>query len=209
MPIKPAARHAPHSPKMSLRTSTHAGVAIRNTLTLHTCHTGENGFPRRCAPRNDIFHGDHLALRRDGAERRPYAHFISFSVGRHPCVPPPTIAARPTAGHIGPALQAFCQLRRGRCPHRPVRTSPNKAPVGDGVLDVPFASHLMSRTRRAGCPHPAADMHRIPKKPVIANRRARRCGNPSLFSPFRPKIKPQIMQNIKIQKPLANKGTQC
>ena len=138
-------------------------------------------------------------------------------------MPPPTHTAPPAAGHTGPALQVFC---RGRCPHRPVRTPPNKAPVGDGVLDVPFASHPMSRTRRAGCsccgaqnfyaalrrtlkiltaatrssrffrhwrrsirsPHPAADMHRIPQKPVIANRRARRCGNPSLFfSPFHPK----------------------
>ena len=30
-------------------------------------------------------------------------------------------------------------------------------------------------------PRPAADMHRIPQNPVIANRRARRCGNPSSF----------------------------
>ena len=62
-------------------------------------------------------------------------------------------------------------------------------PRPTGVLPTP---HPMSCTRRAGCPHPAADMHRIPKKPVIANRRARRCGNPSLFfSPFHPKYQDQ------------------
>ena len=46
-------RYAPPKP-LSLRTSPQAGVAIRNTLTPHPCHMG-NGFPRRCAPRNDIF----------------------------------------------------------------------------------------------------------------------------------------------------------
>ena len=202
MPIKPAARHAPHSPKMSLRTSTHAGVANRNTLTPHLCHTGENGFPRRFAPRNDIFTKTILScvgagfyparLRRipnhasvGGGDCPPSCqpipihcrgrqsgHFLETGsllpppaalrrfprrpVSPHPLICPcraaPMCAAAdtycpPAAGHTGPALQVFC---RGRCPHRPVRTPPNKAPVGDGVLDVPFASHPMSRTRRAG-----------------------------------------------------------
>ena len=39
-------------------------------------------------------------------------------VGRHPCVPPPTYAASPTAGHTGSALQSFYQLRTPcRAPH--------------------------------------------------------------------------------------------
>ena len=53
----------------------------------------------------------------------PAPHLLLPLVGRHPCVPPPTYAAPSTAGHIGPALQAF---RRGRCPHRPARTAPPK-----------------------------------------------------------------------------------
>ena len=53
----------------------------------------------------------------------PAPHLLLPLVGRHPCVPPPTYAVPSTAGHIGPALQAF---RRGRCPHRPARTVPPK-----------------------------------------------------------------------------------
>ena len=53
----------------------------------------------------------------------PAPHLLLPLVGRHPCVPPPTYAVPSTAGHIGPALQAF---RRGRCPHRPARTAPPK-----------------------------------------------------------------------------------
>ena len=140
---------------MSLRTGAPAGVAIRNTPTPHLLPHGGNGFPRRCAPRNDIFHGDHLALRRGGAERRPYAHFISFSVGRHPCVPP---------------LDTLCILSGGA--HWPRPTD---------ILPTP---HPMSRTRRAGCPHPAVDTHHIPQKPVIANQCADWCGNPSPFLPI-------------------------
>ena len=59
----------------------------------HVLSCGENGFPRRFAPRNDDFMDMHRT-------------FIS-SVGRHPCVPPPIYAAPSTAGHIGPTLQAF------------------------------------------------------------------------------------------------------
>ena len=177
-------------------------------------------------------------------------------------MPPPTIAASPTAGHTGPALQSFYQLR-----------TPCPAPVGRGALipppsmhhtikpchceersDVairtPFAPHLqpcpcraapmcaaadnrripnsgahwprptvvlptphpVSRTRRAGCPHPAA-VH-APHHQTLSLRGAKRRGNPSpffhpSFSPFRPKIKTKIRQNGETQKPLAKKGTQC
>ena len=169
---------------MSLRTGAHAGAAIRNTPTPHLLPHGGNGFPRRCAPRNDIFHGDHLALRRGGAERRPYAHFISFSVGRHPCVPPPTCTAPPTAGHAGPALQIFYQLRT-LCP----------APVGRGALTPPsirttFPKNLSLRTS------------------VQTGVEIRPPFYPS-FSPFPTKNKKIFMQKVKLQKPLAKKDTQC
>ena len=52
-PLK-GGKNGTHPRSLSLRTSPQAGVAIRNTLTPHPCHMG-NGFPRRCAPRNDIF----------------------------------------------------------------------------------------------------------------------------------------------------------
>ena len=136
------------------------GVAIRSFLCTAPLVTRGNGFPRRCAPRNDIL--TKIILPCVGAgfyPARSAAPSRLSPVGRRPCVPP---------------LDTLCILSGGAHWPRPT-----------GVLPTP---HPMSRTRRAGCPHPAADMHRIPKKPVIANRRARRCGNPSLFfSPFHPK----------------------
>ena len=71
-------------------------------------------------------------------------------------MPPPTRTAPPAAGHAGPALQAFYQLRRGRCPHRPAithRTSKlcHCEPVTDvtGVANrTPHASHSLQCFRR-------------------------------------------------------------
>ena len=103
----------------------------------HFLSCGENGFPRRFAPRNDDFMDMHRT-------------FIS-SVGRHPCVPPPIYAAPSTAGHIGPALQAF---RRGRCPHRPARTVPPKnchcEPVRTLVWQSVIPPHRTSTPRVGG-----------------------------------------------------------
>ena len=210
-------------------------MAIRNTPTPHPCHMG-NGFPRRCAPRNDIFTKIILScvgagvyparLRRipnhasvGGGDCPPSCqpipihcrgrqsgHFLETGsllpppaalrrfprrpVSPHPLICPcraaPMCAAAdtycpPAAGHTGPALQAFYQLR-----------TPCPAPVGRGDLTplpicTAFPKNLSLRTgAHAG----------------VAIR-------PSFFRPFIQKIKPKIMQNIKIQKPLANKGTQC
>ena len=158
------------------------GVAIRSFLCTAPLVTRGNGFPRRCAPRNDIL--TKIILPCVGAgfyPARSAAPSRLSPVGRRPCVPPPTIAAPPTAGHTGPALQAFYQLR-----------TPCPAPVGRGALTplpicTAFPKNLSLRTgAHAG----------------VAIR-------PSFFRPFIQKIKPKIMQNIKIQKPLANKGTQC
>ena len=78
--------------------------------------------------------------------RRPLRIFCSFSVGRHPCVPPPIHHRTPAAGHTDPALQSFCRFRRGDAHIVP----PNYAP------------------------HPL--------KTVIANQRARWCGDPRPLS---------------------------
>ena len=202
-------------------------------------------------------------------------------------MPPPTYAVPSTAGHIGPALQAF---RRGRCPHRPARTVPPKnchcepvrTLVWQSVLSpaqhhirgtdchvapllamtfyenhsamrrgrrlpavVPADSRPLSwppigalprnrlassatggaspisptpRLHRTPCPAPVGRgaLTPLPICTAFPKNLSLRTGahagvaiRPSFFRPFIQKIKPKIMQNIKIQKPLANKGTQC
>ena len=76
----PRRRYAPHPQKnsLSLRTSAHTGVAIRTPPTAPSLHGG-NGFPRRCAPRNDSF----MKMRRPwtgGAEPPPDMHRTSNKI---------------------------------------------------------------------------------------------------------------------------------
>ena len=51
----------------------------------------------------------------------------------------------------------------------PLPAAPSNSSVGNDAPIAPYAPHPMSRTRRAGCPHPAARYapHRLPKT-VIA-----------------------------------------
>ena len=104
----------------------------------------KNGFPRRFAPRNDIFIIP-PALRRGRRPRRP-ARTAPLSRRRgDPCgrpshSPNPVIARR-----IAPwqSVPLFCRLRRGRCPHRPAphRTLPlqkYRAPVSPPTRDPYF-----------------------------------------------------------------------
>ena len=169
---------------MSLRTGAHAGVAIRNTPTPHPCHTGKTDSHVAALLGMTFFMEIILPCVGAGQSRRPYACFANFSVGRHPCVPPPTCTAPPTAGHAGPALQIFYQLRT-LCP----------APVGRGALTPPsirttFPKNLSLRTS------------------VQTGVEIRPPFYPS-FSPFPTKNKKLFMQKVKLQKPLAKKGTQC
>ena len=201
----PRRRYAPHPPKKFPVIANQRAHRCGNPHPPRTAPSlhGGNGFPRRCAPRNDSF----MKMRRPwtgGAEPPPLRMFCKFlcraapmcaaarhashlqqnpchcepvrtpvwqsvpllhrtsnlcvgagfyparsaapsqlsPVGRHPCVPPPTRTAPPTAGHTGPALQGKIKtVRRGRCPHRPAdhyRTF-CYAPVGGGVPDAPPA----------------------------------------------------------------------
>ncbi len=117
------------------------GVAIRSILCTAPLVTRGNGFPRRCAPRNDILTKIILPCVGAGFYLARFAAPSRLSpVGRHPCVPPPTHTAPPAAGHTGPALQAFYQLRTS-CP----------APVGRGALTplpicTAFPKNLSLRT---------------------------------------------------------------
>ena len=120
------------------------GVAIRSFLCTAPLVTRGNGFPRRCAPRNDIFHGDHLALRRDGAEP-PLRTLYKFL-----CRAAPMCAA---------ARHALHPQRRGTLapPYRRFTNS-----VGDDAHIVPNASHQQPCARRGRRPRRPA--RRTPQK---------------------------------------------
>ena len=160
------------------------GVAIRSILCTAPLVTRGNGFPRRCAPRNDILTKIILPCVGAGFYLARFAAPSRLSpVGRHPCVPPPTHTAPPAAGHTGPALQAFYQLRtscpapvgRGALTPPPTCTAPScHASVGGGVPDALFTPHPLLCTRRVGCPHPAA--RRAPHSPKMSLRTSPQAG---------------------------------
>ena len=64
---------------------------------------------------------------------------------------------------------------RGALTPPPTCTAPScHASVGGGVPDALFTPHPLLCTRRAGCPHPAADTHRISLPCIRRGRRPRR-----------------------------------
>ena len=98
------------------------------------------------------------------AIRTPFAphHLIMFPWGGVTTPRRPTIAALPTAGHTGPALQAFYQLRTpcqnpviaNRCAHRCGNPySPRTVLCRKGNTDSHVAALLgMTVTRKSSCP---------------------------------------------------------
>ena len=120
----------PRLPKdMSLRTSAHAGVAIRNTPTPPPAAWG-NGFPRRFAPRNDIFTKTILSCVGAGfypARLRRIPNHASVGGGDCPpsCQPIPVHCRGRQSGHFletGSLLPPPAALRR--FPRRPVSPHP-------------------------------------------------------------------------------------
>ena len=119
----PRRRYAPHPQKnsLSLRTSAHTGVAIRTPPRTAPSLHGGNGFPRRCAPRNDIF----MKMRcpwTGGAEPPPLRMFCKFL-----CRAAPMCAAARHASHP----------QQNPCHCEPVRT-----PVWQSVLLLHRTSNL-------------------------------------------------------------------
>ena len=109
---------------------------------------GEDGFPRRCAPRNDSFYEN--AVPGGGAEPPPLRIRYIFPVGRHRCGPPARHAPHSQRrGTLAPPYRHFIEF------------------VGVGVPTTRTHRTPIS-LRRAGCPHPAADTRRTRQSPVIA-----------------------------------------
>ena len=78
-------------------------------------------------------------------------------VGRHPCVPPPTRTAPPTAGHTGAALQEKIKtVRRGRYPHHPAadahRIFPLKIRSLTRCVRLPMFCYITAFSPRHPCP---------------------------------------------------------
>ena len=125
------------TPKKTCHCEPARRLVWQSVIPLHrTPDTWENGFPRRCAPRNDICM--EIILSRVGAgfyPARPCA--AEWGNGRGRAAAPtnvlqffrraaPMCAAAdyrrtPSGGAHCPALQVFC---RGRCPHRPECIAP-------------------------------------------------------------------------------------
>ena len=127
---------------------------------------GEDGFPRRCAPRNDSFYENHPAMRRGGVLPRPPDMLSNSENGRGR-------AAAPTHTLYFPCRAAPVCAAARHAPHSQRRGT--LAPPYRHFIEFVGVSVPTTRThrtpislRRAGCPHPAADTRRTRQSPVIA-----------------------------------------